>query len=194
LSDTEKLPLAEASDEQVRSFLTEFLQVELTPEQSASRAHMEAALTKVWTQPWITVAAEPEAAVQAAGPTASPTPKVTLPGVLAKYSDQPMVELEIGETSYPGGAEPAAVIVNGDRLVIQRNQRTKIPYSFYEALKHSHQVDIRQDPNTMQLTEQKVTNYPVSHLVLPPQAEIDAWVEKSSKVVLGGNLVDAKDR
>lgn len=179
--NTEKLPIEDASDEQLRSFATSFLQLELD-EKVKTRAQILGAITKAWPQPWIHVAAAPEAPVQAAGVV--PTPKVEKLGFKGHYKDDPIVEVTVGTTAYPGGKHPASVSVNGsNNLVIQRNQRVAIPYRFYLALENAHEEHMVQDG--VEVVATRITNYPMQVHKLPSDEEIAAWHERTKNVVLG---------
>lgn len=178
----DKVAIEDASDDQLRSFATGYLQLELT-DKVKKRAELIAAIDKAWKQPYVLV----EQGVQpSADQTAKPKPKTQYLGFLAKYRDDPVVELEIGETSYPGGDKPVPVNVNGGNLVIPRGKRYGIPYRFYLALMNAHNIDVRQDPKTLELQFTRTTNYPLTVHSLPTEEQKAAWHERFDNVRLGG--------
>lgn len=179
MADNVKIPLEDATDAQLRDHLTTFLQVELD-DKVQTRAQLLAALaTAGWTQPHIFVAEEP--AMELASEQIV-TPQAQARDLTARYEDDPVVELRIGKTGYPGGEHPASPIVNGRRLVIQRDVLVKIPYRYYLVLANAHEDQTRADPKGHPVTT-RVTNFPLHDVKLPPQAEIDAWHERTKDAV-----------
>lgn len=178
----DKVAIEDASDDQIRSFATGYLQLEL-PKDCDTRAKMLAAIDKAWKSPFILV----EQGIQpVAGQTEEPKRATQFIGFLAKFRDDPPVELEIGMTSYPGGDKPVPVNVNGANLVIPRGRPYVIPYRFFLALANAHHVDVTQDAETLQLQFTKTTNYPLTGVKMPPQEEIDAWHKKFDGITSGG--------
>ncbi len=173
----EKKPLEDASDAELRTFATDFMQLEIA--QSATRTQMLAQLSKVWKQPFINVAAEAQAAQ-----TGEVKPEVVRKDLTPRYQDDPVVLCKIGTTSYPGGEEPAAPNVNGIQLVVPRQVPLRLPYRVYLALKDSYEDFTRPDANGHPVTT-RTTNFPFEEVTLPPQAEIDAWFARTKDKVLG---------
>lgn len=178
----DKVAIDDASDDQLRSFATGYLQLELD-DKVKTRAQIIAAIDKAWKNPFVLV----QQGLQPVSTQAqAPEPKAQFIGFLAKYRDDPPVELTIGKTGYPGGDKPVPVNVNGGNIVIPRGRAYVIPYRFYLALCNAHSVDVTQDPKTMELQFNQTTNYPLQNIKLPPQADIDAWHKKFDSIPLGG--------
>lgn len=178
MADTKNIPIADASDSQIREFLTTFLQVEVGA--ASSRAELLAQLSKAWQQEHIVVLDEGELELS---DEQIVTPEVQAKDLTTRYQDDPAVELKIGKTGYPGGEHPASPRVNGRQIVIQRDVLVKVPYRFYLALLNSYEDQTRADPKTGHPVVTRVTNFPLFDVKLPPQSEIDAWHERTRDVV-----------
>lgn len=178
--NTVKKPIEDASDAELRTFATTTLQLELAD--SATRAQILGAMSKVHKQPFINIA-EDTAPMQAADADA-PKVKREAKNLTHRYQDDPVVECVVAKTSYVGGEEPAAPNVNGVQLVIPRDILVKIPYRFYLALKDSHE-DITRPNDRGQPVTTRINNFPMSDVVMPPKAEIEAWFERTKDKVLG---------
>lgn len=177
---TKNIPIEEASDDQLRSFAANILQLELGDD-VRSRAQLLAKIDTVWKQAFVQVEELPELVLQ----NDATAPVVPVQQLTARYADDPKVELTIGNTSYPGGKEPVPVSVNGSpNLVIQRERRVALPYRFYLALLEAHEVQTIQEGK--ELVETRITNYPVQIHKLPSDEEVAAWHERTKDVVLGG--------
>lgn len=178
---TRQTPIEEATDDQLRSFLTTFLQIEVGPTVN-SRAKLLAELSRAWKQPFIHVGEDAELVLQDSDVAPSPVVK----DLSALYQDDPKVELVLDTTAYPGGEEPASPNVNGKMLVIQRGVKVRVPYRFYDALLNAFEDKTVQDPNDPgKLVVTRVSNFPMREVKLPPQAEIEAWFERTKDKVLG---------
>jgi hypothetical protein len=183
----------DADDAQLAAFAKTHLQLEEVP--SDRVGIITALMAAGWNQEYIFTDGEPPAAAQqvTAQQTQQPAPVAELVGALAKYRDDPLVELEIMTHGGPGGNEPASPSHNGSQcLIIQRNKRVKIPYRFYLVLKDAEGTKVEPNPNDPTKTvETNYTDFPLKFLQLPPQAEIDAWHERTKDVVLGSPKVAA---
>lgn len=182
---TEKKPIDDASDDELRTFATDFLQLE---DATGDRNAIIGALKKAWKQPHILV---PLAAAPAAddelGEDTEIIPVRRVPKDIGgqRYQNDPKVSLVVLSTSFPGGDEPAPVSVNGsNNLIIPRNTPVLIPYRFYLALKNAHLEDVKQDPANGQIKTTRSTLYPLSDVELPPRKEIEAWHERVKDSVL----------
>lgn len=178
----EKLPIDEASDQQLRAFATDFLQIELGANVS-TRAQILAEIDKAWKQPFINVESDDALLLDEQVERAKPAAKRL--GILQKYPDDPLVELEIASTTLPGGDKPVPVNVNGGNLLIPRETRVEIPYRFFLALKDAHEVELTQNKDTMELVKRRVTNYPLTIHRMPTEAEIAEFHRKVDGTVLG---------
>jgi hypothetical protein len=164
-----KVPLNEASDAQLRAFLTA-QQVEGVGG-ARNRPELLALLTPVWDQSYILAEAEAPQEDAAQSERAHPTSVIDYTNSAA-YSQDPVVELTIGQSSLVGGKHPATPSVNGKTLVIQRGVRVKVPYRFYLDLRDSERVETDDKMNGT-----SVTAYPLTIHRLPSDEEVDAWFE-----------------
>lgn len=184
-----KLPITEASDEQLKTFAQTVLQIENV---SNKRGEILAALQQGgWTQDHILVDghemdAGSDVLAQFEEPEEDFAPFAKVKG-FGYWKDGPMVVLKIMSTDRPGGNEPAAPSVNGSApLVIQRNQLVQIPYDFYLVLKNC--VGTKVEPGekvTDELVRTDYTDYPLSDVQLPSRAEIAAWQARTAGDELG---------
>lgn len=62
------------------------------------------------------------------------------------YRHDPTVTVMIQTDEENGGHHPVPVCVNGDHILIQRNEEVPIPFRFYEALKIAVETNYRQEP------------------------------------------------
>ena len=180
-------PIEEATDDELAGFLTRILQVEGVAKLKTREKLLAAITAAGWTLPHVTVLVEAEREFQPDEGVAVRREAQELASLKTShhYRDDPVVEVEITETSLPGGNEPAYVSVNGHNLVIPRNKVWKLPYRFYLALKDAHEVRVTQDHETRELIYTKITNYPMNRGPLPSEAEIAEWNERVADKVLG---------
>lgn len=184
MSKMTRVPIAAASDEQLRAFC-DVQQLELDND---TRSGMLAALGVVWGHDFILVSENEAASDQTA--SAFPTPQQAIPAGVAK--DDPIWLIEIGETDMPGGKDPVPVSVNGRALVLQRNMRIPLPHRYKLALDHAVRETVDQDERTHEITTSKVRNYPFQVLERPSPEAIAAWEARSNGIELGvGALVPA---
>lgn len=167
----ERKQITACSDEELKVFAETVLQLDLTG--ANTRPKIVAALGQSgWEHDWVMVDADKNEegdAVAVAAQIVYDTGR----------DDGPPVKLKILETDMPGGRHPAHPDVNGRMLVVQRNMTVEIPYAFYLALKNAISGSVQQGPDRDgrpgELITTNVTNYPMSEVELPTQAEIEAW-------------------
>lgn len=177
-------PIEEATDNELRDFLVNVLMIEAVDKLKTREKLLAAIDAAGWKQPHVMVLIAAETEVER-GEEIAPKRVAETVTNNAHYKDDPLITLQIGETPLPGGNEPAYVSVNGRSVVIKRNTLVKLPYRFYLALKDAHEVQVRQDPHTLQMIHTKVTNYPIEVEERPSKAEIAAWEEKVNGLALG---------
>lgn len=167
-----KLPLAEATDANIREFLVG-LGVEGV--ETASDAALHTMLKSVWDLEHIMV----QDAGEASGQTdrAATPPGQVLPKSVA-YNDDPIVELTIGTSPGIGGNQPVPVAVNGVTVVLQRNTLIQCPYRFYLALKNATRGIVDDKGGVMDHQA-----YPFQVTGLPSKDEVDAWFERTKDLV-----------
>lgn len=179
---TRQIKIEEATEAQLRTFASTILALELEGNVD-TREKLIAAITLAWNQPFITLPEEDELVLDGSQ-VVTPEPTAQEIGLNNRhYRHDPKVTLTILTTDRPGGKEPAAPSVNGSPcLVIPRGKPVTIPYRFYLALKEAHEVKFEQDEK-FNWIETRHTNYPLTDVQLPPQAEIDAWFERTKDQV-----------
>lgn len=182
-----KIDILEASDDQLREFATTAQGLDVTD--AKSRADLLAILGPAWDQDYILV----DDVTPDTGAAAVPTPQVSY--TAGNRDDGPMVKFKILQTDMPGGKHPAHPSVNGRMLVMQRNMLIEAPYAYFLDLQNAKVGVIEQGRDQQgadggmrpgDMTPTEVTNYPLSEVTMPPQAEIDAWHERN-----GGRLLAA---
>lgn len=182
-----KILIADATDDQLRQFATEILQVEVAP--TAERGVVLALIQPAWGADFISL---PEIDDDLGDDVQHEADVVFNTG----RDDGPTTSFTILQTSMPGGKHPASPCVNGKMLVMQRNVRIDAPYAFYLALKNAQCGAIEQGEDQGNkpgaLINVTVTNYPLSDVILPPQAEIDAWHARNGSRLLGGEEAPRK--
>lgn len=188
-----KLPITEASDQQLRTFAADVQQIEKVP---AERGKILAALTEGgWTQDYIlvdgeeSVFAESDPLPQTAQPRQDYIPFSSAKG-FGFWRKGPMVKLKILSTDRPGGNEPAHPSVNGSPcLIIPRNKRVEIPYDFYLVLNNCIGTKITPGEKIEdELVHTDYTDYPLTEVELPSPQEIAKWQEFTSGNELGGKV------
>ena len=88
----------------------------------------------------------------------------------------PKVQLTIAETEGAGGKRGVYVGVNGVGMIIPRGRIVDVPYRYYVALSHAVKTVHEQDDDTHEILSTEIPSYPYSVNVMPPQAEIDAYL------------------
>lgn len=103
------------------------------------------------------------------------------------HSHDPRVLISISRTDDKRRTKDVTVQVNGVTFIIQREQEVPVPYRVYLALRDALEnaaVDgdevnpVTGDPIKVWA---KVPSYPFSVIEKPPQAEVDAWLERTSR-------------
>jgi hypothetical protein len=94
----------------------------------------------------------------------------------ASAAGDPKVKITIAEVEGAGGKRPVPVGVNGVIMLVPRGKAVDIPYRYYEALTHAVKTTYEQDEASGEVISSDVPSYPMSVNVMPPQAEIDAYL------------------
>ena len=159
--------LADASKEQLRNFASRHLGIEFDTD--ATAAQMEAKIRTCIAKDTIEID-EPDEAVTVAASTAD-APK----GDMTVSGQDPKVRLSIHESDSAGGKRAVPAGVNGNIMLLPRNQEIEIPYRYYLALKDAVESRWFQNSETDELVENKVPSYAYSVLQMPSQEEVDRW-------------------
>jgi hypothetical protein len=183
---TEQVPVAitTANDEQLRTFATDVLQLDLAELAANTRAKVIGAIAGSWSNNFILCPKDDGIAMAQVGQGEEPVPVVhqTLTGT--GIDDAPKALIKIMQTAMPGGKHPVPVSVNTRQKVIQRNMNVEVPWPYVEALMHAVVGDCTEDPDTHEIIVTEVTNYPISIIRYPDPAELKAWTESVKDTVL----------
>lgn len=182
MSKMQRIPIAAASDDQLREYC-DVQQLELAEN---TRSAMVAALGVIGHDHILV--AEDDAPTQGQTASAAPTPQMAIPTGVAG-DKEPIWLVEIGETEMPGGKDPVPVSVNGKALILQRNMRIPLPHRYKLALDNAERGAVDQDERTHEITTSRVRNYPFQILERPTDAEIAAWHQRSGSVELGASAL-----
>lgn len=182
---TRDIPLAEATVEQLRQFANGYLGLFFPP--NTSEATIRAKIDAAWDKPTIAVMEADEDAPLFAEEDNAPKPAVASAPTPAQplrpfaldvtSRGDPKVRLIVQEQAGPGGKRPVFVGVNGVSFTIPRGKEVEIPYRYYAALNDAIEDRHEQDEQTGEINTSRVPSYPFQIVMLPPQAEVDAWNE-----------------
>jgi hypothetical protein len=90
-------------------------------------------------------------------------------------------ERDINDYEGRGGDRPVPVSVNGDQILIRRNEWVKIPYRFYLAMMNAVQTTYEPITNDVgKMVDQKAIDqlaFPFNSRNGPSQAELDQWAK-----------------
>jgi hypothetical protein len=176
------IPIVEASDDQLKWFTQNVLQLTDVP---SDRAGLIGAIINAGHKA-DTIIVEGESDQSAEAPTSAFAPqplqpseqvyKMPLTG-FGYWRNSPMVQLRIMSTDRPGGNEPAHPTVNGSPcMVIQRNRLVEIPYDFYLVLKQAGGTKVQPgEKPTDDLVRTDYLEYPLQDVVMPSREEIAKW-------------------
>lgn len=117
-----------------------------------------------------------------APPSETPNDGKALRGTSASHD--PKVKITIAEVETAGGKRPVPVGVNGVIMLVPRGKAVDIPYRYYEALLHAVKTMHDQDEKTGEIIPTDVLSYPMSVNLMPPQAEIDAYLAAERPVAV----------
>ena len=104
-------------------------------------------------------------------------PKVGKPLRGSSAEKDPKVTITIVEGEGTGGKRPVPVGVNGVLMLIPRGKPVDIPYRYYAALQLAIKTVHEQDEATQEIISTDVPSYPFSVNRMPPQADIEAYLE-----------------
>jgi len=184
---TIKLPIEEASDDQLRQFAKLVLALDET--KLGNRQTMLGLIQSAWPQDFITQQVEVDAMgqVQDQSVTQEILPQQRLRGSIDE--DEPRVTVRIMQTEMPGGRDPVPIGVNGVTVVAQRNMDVSMPYRFYLALLNAVRTVVDQipDPNNPRMRETieiQVTNYPITVIKGADPDQVARWFERTKDLEL----------
>lgn len=180
-----KIPIADATDQQLREFCE--LQ-QLDGWAGGSRAELLAIIETAWAQDWVFVASaspeldEDEAAAAAQQVQAAVPLGLRVTG--GTGANDPIFVVRIGNAPVPGGDQPVPVGVNGKTVVLQRNMTVELPARYFYALESAIREEVTQDQKTGELNTMQVTAYPVQVITRPSDSELREWRERTDNELL----------
>jgi len=184
---TVKIPIADASDDQLREFASLVLALDAT--KLGDRGAMLGLIQAAWPQEYITrqVQVDEQGNVQDQNVVQEILPQQRLRGSIDE--DEPRVTVRIMQTEMPGGRDPVPLGVNGVTVVAQRNMDVSMPYRFYLALLNAVRTVVEQipspdNPRMRDTIEIQVTNYPVTVVKPADPAAVAAWFERTKDMEL----------
>lgn len=177
-TETKTVKISEATREQLRTFAQQMLGMSFAA--NASTDKMIGQIRSAWDKDEIPVIAASGPTDQTGTPPAKPNGTRALRGDTSK--NDPQVELTINEQEGPAGKRPVFVQVNGRGMLIPRNQRVTVGYRFFEALKNAVKT-VHEQEEDGNISSRDVPSYPFQVHSMPSPAEIDAWLERTAKIV-----------
>lgn len=111
----------------------------------------------------------------------------------AHYRDDPKVTLMIPSEDSNGGSQPFPVCVNGEHILIGRDQDVTIPYRFFHALQNAMETVYTQRKRPGELaydlveTQKRVVNYSI--IEQPTRREIDEWRARTADIGRGDDAI-----
>lgn len=119
-----KIALAQASEEQLRTFAETHLGISLP--QGAKIETLRAKVAAAWNKDEIIIQSDAQNQAQSEGRRAAPA-----------SASNGKVKLIIQRTDDAGGDEPVPVGVNGRVMLVPRGEEVEIPKSYFEVLKNA---------------------------------------------------------
>jgi hypothetical protein len=184
MSNRTPVKIASASDEQLKEFAANVLQLDLDEMKATTRVKIIGAIGTSWIQDFILVAPEAEVLESQEGQDDAPRPFVQDRLIGTGCDLAPKALIRIAQTAMPGGKHPVPVSVNGRQKVIQRNMNVEVPWPYVEALLNAVVGDSQQDETTREIIVTEVTNYPVTILRHPDPVELKDWLESTKDIVM----------
>jgi hypothetical protein len=173
-----RIPLSEASDDDLRWFAVNTLQLDRSDVAAAkTRSKLIGLIGPAWDKDFISV---PASAVEADDQTDSPVVKVAPENDFSSIMHAPPTTIKVMTTGAPGGKDDAFVSVNTKSLRIKRGVPVTVPQPFLEALQNAVPTVTRQaSEDDYELVETEASNYPVQ--VLTP-VDPAAWAAFQARV------------
>ncbi len=171
------VPWDEATPRELKMFAAQVLGMMTMP--NIGEATLRAKIRQAYSGDNITILLLDDEDEGAASDAPAPPPDTPNDGKALRgtaASNDPMVKITIAEMEGAGGKRPVPVGVNGVIMLVPRGRPVDIPYRYYEALSHAVKTMHEQDETTGEIISSDVPSYPMSVNVMPPQAEIDAYL------------------
>ena len=181
---TRTIPLADATEDELRRFATEALGLPVGPLAKSELIRSRIATCYDRNEIILTVTeddAPPVASEASTSPPATsaaaetPEPVDGHPADVAEVAE-PWYIIMIPETETSDGTDPVPVCPNGRNMFIERGKPQRIKHRYFDALNNAKQKVYEQPDGPQGKTvTREVLSYPFQVIEAPPQAELDAW-------------------
>lgn len=177
MTTTKKIPINEATADQLREYCEVFLGIHVSPNPGTKPETIKAKILQA--KPDIEFI-ENEVEEEPAVPEGAAPQKVD--GAKRGYGPgtsqfDPKVKIRINQSEGPGGNRGVPVGVNGQIMILPRGEVIEVPYRYYLALDQAVQATYHQDPKTHEPIASVGHSYPFQVIQMPPQEDIEAWHE-----------------
>lgn len=187
MNDMDKIPLEDASSEDVRAFARLFLQIEGADDLSIKQ--LRPLVEKAWPQNFIWKT-RPVEVIQRTQPAdnvvAMRDPEIEKragAGIAPTSSkNDPIVELIIPKNDQPGGKDPVFLNVNGMAIHIARGITQRVPYRYYANLCNAVQRLHNWDERTGIVSSENVMRFPLHIQKMPTVDEIFAFEQRDAEL------------
>ena len=181
-----RIPVAEATDAQLRSYAETVLGIGFGPNPGIKRDTILRKMADAGfddTGIWLPDDGPAPDRIQHVAEDAPGGETVIRKGNPDNSRNDPMVNLRIAEQPGAGGNRPVPVGVNGQIMLIPRNKDVDVPWRYFLAMRNAVQMIYETDPNTHELGEgREVPAHSVQVNTMPSAAEIAAWEERTQKI------------
>lgn len=179
MTETNHIPLVEATEDQLRTFATTILGLDI--HHAAKTESITAKIKQAWTKDTIPVPNPVETSEAPAGtPPQNPNPAPVMteapkpaPRTNSSKGD-PLVRMYMERSDKEGGDRPVPVSVNGSTMLIPRGEECDVPYRYYLVLINAVRTVFEPDDDG-ELQPRDVLAYPFRVVKMPEQGEIDTW-------------------
>jgi hypothetical protein len=153
MPNTVTIPLADATDAQLRQFATEHLGLDVHHLERG--APLRAKIQAAWDKPDITVREE-------AATPAGQRPTASAADPTAPAAEEPMVTIMIPQQEGADGSQPVWVSVNGRGLFIERGKPQTVKKRYVDALRNAVRTEYSQADAQAPIVARDVPSYPFS--------------------------------
>lgn len=169
MSKTKQVPLADATNKQLRTFASSHLGLPLGSNVMTDRKLRAMIQEAAWDKPYVLVPADEGVEVEPRPAAAAPEPQL---------GAEPYVKLLITVTEEDDGRDMVFVGVNGRAIYLPRGEEISVKYRYYLALKNAQKMitDQRGEGVHTEDVSRIVQQYPFSVLEMPSKAAIEAWL------------------
>jgi hypothetical protein len=163
---TKKVPLEQASDQQLCTFALTRLGFErITPQMG--RAAILQKIAHSWDKEYIEVEEKASEVARREPPARKGTGQ-------GPFAGRRCVTMRIHPSELPGGDQPVPAACNGIQIFLPRDVDIRIPYEYMESIDHAKRYVYSQGPNgELIFPPREVHEYPFSVVAIDP--EFEGW-------------------